>query len=87
VIREGTNKFTFAEEMTSYPEREIVKESLIVSLPKLRLTANGRTDSLSTIGSFNFIDTHRQHFVRTDIFEASIDSVDIGIRLAESVAQ
>jgi hypothetical protein len=87
LTREGTNISLLASELTSEPEIETISEPTTRSPPRSNPNAKPTTNTSSTTNSLNTTDNNRQHFVTTDIFEPSIDSVDMGTEVSERVVQ
>jgi hypothetical protein len=87
VTREGTNSSLLDNELTSDPEIETTNEPETRSLPTSNRNANPTTDTSSTTNSLNTTDNNRQHFVTTDTFEPSINSVDMGTEVSEREVQ
>jgi hypothetical protein len=86
--REGENISFLSPELVSDPKIVTVKTSpSFMDPPTSSVNANDSTDTSSMITLFNLTVRGRQHFVTTDIFERSIESVDIGTNDEEREVQ
>jgi hypothetical protein len=87
VTREGTNSSLLDNKLTSDAEIETTNEPETRSLPTSNRKANPTTDISSTTNSLNTTDNNLQHFVTTDTFEPSINSVDMGTEVSDREVQ
>jgi hypothetical protein len=78
-MREGENISFLSPELISDPKIDTVNSSSSLMLsPTSSVNANENTETSFTITLFNLTVRRRQHFVTTNIFERSMESVDIG---------
>jgi hypothetical protein len=88
-MREGENISFLSPELISEPKISTVKSSsssLMLSTAS-NVNTNENTEISFTTTLFNLTVSGRQHFVTTDIFERSIESVDIGTNNEEREVQ
>jgi hypothetical protein len=87
-MREGENISFLSPELISDPKISTVKTSpSLMLLPTSNVKANDNTETSFTITLFNLTVRGRQHFVTTDTFERSMESVDIGTNVEEREVQ
>jgi hypothetical protein len=87
-MREGENISFRSPELISDPEIVTVKRSPSLILPLVsNVKANDTTETSFTITLFNLMVKGRQHFVTTDTFVRSIESIDMGTKVEEREVQ
>jgi hypothetical protein len=86
--RDGENISFLSPELVSDPKMVTVKTSpSFMDPPTSSVNANASTNTSFTTTLFNLTVRGRQHFVTTDIFERSMESVDIGTNDEDRVVQ
>jgi hypothetical protein len=88
-MREGENISVLSPELISDPKISTVKSSSssIMLSTTSNVNTNENTEISFTTTLFNLTVRGRQHFVTTDTFERSIESVDIGTNNEEREVQ